>query len=84
MSQKKVDAYKEKKANREKIMKKEKRTAALRSGVMALVLIAIIGWIGVSFYGRVQRSQSAEVTETVMDATAIDSYISGLQETTEE
>lgn len=78
MSQKKVDEYKRQKANREQIMKKEKRMRALSRCVAVLVLVAIVGWLGYSVYGQVEKSQEAKVTETVMDASAIDGYLNGL------
>lgn len=78
MSQKKVDKYKEEKANRGKIIKKEKRMIRLEKTAAVLVLVAIIGWLGYSVYGQVQKSGEAKVTETVMDASAIDEYMMGL------
>ncbi len=84
MSQKKVEQYKKEKANRQQIMKREKRKAALEKGVVALVLVAIVGWLGFSAYGQVQKGQSAQVTETVMDASAIDEYLNNLQATEAE
>ncbi len=79
MSQKKVEQYKKEKANREQIMKQQKRKAALERGVAALVIVAIVGWLGFSVYGRVQKGQDAQTTETVMDASAIDGYLNGLK-----
>lgn len=79
MSQKKVDLYKEKKANREKIYKKEKMMLRIEKTIAIVVCVAIIGWIGYSVVGHFQRQQDAKETETVMDATAIDTYLNGLQ-----
>lgn len=84
MSQKKVDEYKKQKANREKIMKKEKRMLLLEKTAAALVIVAIIGWLGYSVYGQVQKSEDAKVTETVMDASAIDEYMLDLDSDTAE
>lgn len=79
MSQKKVDQYKEQKANREKIKKREKRILLLEKCVAVVVAVAIIGWLGYSTYGKIQDSKNSEVTETVMDATAVNDYLTELQ-----
>ena len=84
MSQKKVDEYKKQKVNREKIMKKEKRMLLLEKTAAVLVIVAIIGWLGYSVYGQVQKSEETKVTETVMDASAIDEYMLGLDSDTAE
>lgn len=79
MSQKKVDQYKEQKANREKIKKREKRILLLEKCVAVVVAVAIVGWLGYSTYGKIQDSKNSEVTETVMDATAVNDYLTELQ-----
>ena len=48
MSQEKVAKYKEQKANRKEIMKKEKRARIFRNAVAAVVLVAVVGWLGYS------------------------------------
>ncbi len=50
MSQAKVDKYKKDKANRKKIMAKQKRQAFLRSSILILVVIAFVGFFGYSVY----------------------------------
>ncbi|MGN0355768.1 MAG: hypothetical protein ACI4EI_11955 [Muricoprocola sp.] len=77
MSQAKVDRYKEEKANRKKIMKKEKREKLLwKIGGYAVVLV-MVGWIGFSVYDKVH----VETAETYAVATtAIDDYLAGLDE----
>lgn len=84
MSQKKVDLYKERKANREKIYKKEKMILRIEKTIAILVCVVIIGWVGYSVVGQYQKSQDAKETETVMDATAIDTYLNELQTTDTE
>ncbi len=81
MSQKKVDMYKEQKANRKNIIKKEKRTALLEKVVGVLVLAAAIGWIGFSVHTKVtdKGDVPAEVEETVVDMSALDNYLTGLE-----
>ena len=46
MSQAKVDRYKEEKANRKKIMRKEKIANRLRKCAVAVVAAALVVWIG--------------------------------------
>ena len=55
MSQEKVDRYKEEKANRAKIQKKEKRTLFLEKCAIAAVCVAAISWIGYSAYNLITR-----------------------------
>lgn len=78
MSQEKVDRYKAKKARRREIYKKEKRMLALEKLAGVLVCAAVVVWIGYSVYGKVTDAQNEKVVETVMDTTAIDDYLSGL------
>lgn len=81
MSQEKVDKYKKYKANKEKILKREKLVHRLELGAVALVCVAIIGWIGYSVYDRATTPAEGEINQTVteLDATAIDEYLTGLQ-----
>jgi len=80
MSQKKVDKYKQQKANREKIMKREKLMHRLEMTAVAVVLIALVGWFGFSIYARAQQNKPAK--EYVLDTNALDSYLNAL--TTDE
>ena len=76
MSQAKVDRYKEQKANRKEIMKKEKRMRTLRNCVATLVIVALLGWIGVSGYQMVSTDQENQAVE--VDYSAINDYLNGL------
>lgn len=76
MSQEKVAKYKEEKANRKAIMKKQKRAKILRSSIAGVVLVAVVGWIGysaVDFY-----LENRPRTEVEVDYTAITDYQQGL------
>lgn len=87
MSQKKVDAYKAQKANREKIMKKEKAILRLEKLAAAVVCVVAVCWLGYSVYDKIVSVQDTVVTETVMDVTALDDYLTDLSlqlEDTEE
>lgn len=82
MSQEKVARYKEEKANRKEIMKKERRRHFFRKSVVGILSIAVIGWIGYSAYDTFAEKkprQSAEV-----DYSEIQTYLQGLTEETAE
>ena len=78
MSQEKVDRYKERKANRKKIHKKEKRKTFLYEAVAVLLCVAIIGYIGYSVYG-LASSSSSDVAYTTVNIDAITNYESTLE-----
>ena len=78
MSQKKVDAYKEQKANRQKIMKKEKMVARIEKAIALVVCIAVVCWVGYSVHYKMTEGPDEEQIVTEMDVTALDEYISGL------
>ena len=87
MSQKKVDAYKKEKANRDKTIKREKRILLIEKMVGLVVCLAAVCWIGYSVYAKVTANQEVVVKDTVMDTSALDDYVSGLtavEETEEE
>ena len=60
MSQEKVDRYKEQKANRKEIMKKEKRQSTTRKTIAALVAVVCIGWLGYSVVDWVNRPDTSQ------------------------
>lgn len=72
MSQAKVDKYKEDKANRQEIMKKEKRNRMMWKVGGGLVALVAVAWVGYSAYGiatgDVQTELNTEVTELDVDA----------------
>lgn len=76
MSQEKVERYKKEKANRKRIMKKEKLKSRLAGACGILVCAALIGWAGYSGYVRWEASRPAKSTEINTDA--ISDYLSGL------
>lgn len=78
MSQAKVDQYKKDKANRQKIIKKQKRMHRLEMAAITLVCVLFVGWIGFSVYDKVSSNQEKETV--VFDAAAIQDYLSGLSE----
>lgn len=78
MSQEKVNRYKEEKANRKAIMKKQKRMRILRNMVTAVVIVGVLSWIGYSGYTAYVDSQPVEKAE--IDYTAVAEYLTGLAE----
>lgn len=76
MSQAKVDRYKEEKANRKKIMAKEKRKhiAAVICGWV--IAIAVVGWAGYSAYRTYENNKPMETIYANLDA--INDYVNGL------
>lgn len=84
MSQAKVDRYKQEKANRKKIMKQEKIKKAIASAAGTVVCIAVLGWIGYSAYGFYHSQKAANPTQTEVDLSAAQDYLSSLYATEEE
>ena len=78
MSQAKVDRYKQEKANRKKIMKKQRMMNILRKCVLSLAAIALVGWLGYSAYVTHESKQERAVAEVNYDA--VNNYLSGLGE----
>ena len=76
MSQKKVDSYKAGKAGRSKASRKEKLIDKLEILAWIAICVAMVGWIG--FSAKIETKQESVVTETVMDTSAIDNYVSDL------
>ena len=81
MSQEKVDRYKQEKANRKKIMKKQRLMSVLRKTVLSLVALALVGWIGYSAYDTYDSNKERKVAEINYDA--LNTYINGLTQTEE-
>lgn len=78
MSQKKVDSYKKEKANREKLIKKEKRILMLEKLAGIAICAVVVCWIGFSIYDKTQENKEAVVQETEIDTAALDEYLSSL------
>lgn len=78
MSQKKVDNYRAGKYGRAKAARKEKIIDKLEILAWIAICVAMVGWIGFSAYTKIEAKEASTVTETVMDTSAIDNYVSGL------
>lgn len=76
MSQEKVNKYKEQKANRKKIIKKEKAKHFFRKCMVGIVGVALIGWLGYSAYGIYDSNRPKQTAE--VDYTAITDYQTSL------
>ena len=89
MSQKKVDAYKARKSTRGRADKKEKMMFTLEMFAWAFICVVVVAWIGYSAYVKVVGTKAEVVQNTVLDTSALDNYISGIdtgedEDTTEE
>lgn len=65
MSQAKVDKYKKDKANRKKIIAKQKRVAALQKFAFAVVSLALVAFIVASAYFKWFKDDKESTTENV-------------------
>lgn len=68
MSQKKVEHYKKEKANRKKIMKKQKIESTLTKTALIAVCIGLLGWAGYSGYSMWDAKRPAKSTEIHLEA----------------
>ena len=78
MSQKKVDAYKARKGQHNKADKKEKMLFGLEMFAWVFICVVIVAWIGYSAYVKVAGTKAEVVQNTVLDTSALDNYISGI------
>ena len=78
MSQKKVDNYRAGKYGRSNASRKERIIDKLEILAWIAICVAMVGWIGFSAYTKIEAKEASTVTETVMDTSAIDNYVSGL------
>ncbi|HIU74286.1 MAG TPA: hypothetical protein IAC62_00220 [Candidatus Pelethocola excrementipullorum] len=83
MSQEKVEKYKQDKANRQKIMRREKLIRRIEYGGSAIVLLALIVWFSFAVYKNVEAGNASRATTTEMDATAVQEYINNLNSSSE-
>ena len=68
MSQAKVDARKNEKANRKETMKKEKIKKRITAVISCCVAILVVAWIGVSINNSITAKQDKEVVQMNVDA----------------
>lgn len=78
MSQEKVDRYKAEKANRKKIMARERRMHLLAVVCGWVVVIGIVGWAGYSAYNIYENSKPMETIYANLDP--INDYMQSLTE----
>lgn len=81
MSQAKVDKYKEYKANKKEIIKKENNKRRMEYALAGIILAAFIGWIGYGIgVSAVDRIQNGAASYTELDVTALNDYLSTISE----
>lgn len=78
MSQKKVDQYKKEKANRKKILKREKMQRRAAAIGATIVSAAIVVWVGYSAFGYFSKQDDSAPIQTEVDLSAITEYMNGL------
>ena len=78
MSQEKVGRYKKEKANREKIMRRERWITRLEVTAFVVVLATLIGWFSDAVYQNSEAEKKANRTTetTTMNVTDIQNYLS--------
>lgn len=81
MSQEKVDRYKQEKANRKQIMRKQKAMGIVRKLILAVVAIALVGWLGYSAFDIYESGKERVVAEVNYDA--VTNYLNNMSATTE-
>lgn len=64
MSQAKVEQYKKDKANRKKLMKREKQKRILEYSICGILAALVLVWIGFSIYQKVQPAAAPENAAT--------------------
>ena len=77
MSQAKVDAYKNEKANRKETIKRDKRMGVIRALIASCLVIALVAWAGVSLYGNISNQERSQAI--VVDYEDVAGYINSLQ-----
>lgn len=78
MSQEKVERYKKEKANRKKIIKKQRIMSVVRKTVLTLAAFALVGWLGYSAYQTHEAGKPRAVAEVNYDA--VNNYLSKLSQ----
>ncbi|MFA9378089.1 MAG: hypothetical protein ACERKZ_15295 [Lachnotalea sp.] len=76
MSQEKVERYKKEKANRKKIIKKEKMKMFATKISVGIVFLVAVGWIGYSAYNVVESNKPETVVSVNLDS--VNEYMAGL------
>jgi len=76
MSQAKVERYKKEKANRKKIMAKEKAKRIAGRICAWVILLVIVGWAGYTGYQYYEDNKPTKTFYT--DVSALSDYLSGL------
>ena len=80
MSQEIVNRYKKDKANRQKIMKREKIIRRLEITIAAVVVVGLLIWFGTAVYQNsvAVAEDNADTVTTSLDVSAMDEYLTGL------
>ncbi len=80
MSQEKVDRNKEAKQNRKKTVAKERRNRRITLICGSVLAVALVVWVGVSGYNKIQENREETVVSTGVNVEALGNYLDGLAE----
>jgi len=81
MSQEKVNRYKEEKANRKAILRKERIKSMVRKIILLVLSVALVGWVGFSAYYTWENNRPRDMVTVNYDS--ITGYLQSLVETEE-
>ncbi len=81
MSQEKVDRYKKEKANRKQIMRRQKIMNYVRTAIVGVVAVVIVGWVGFSAYRTYDENRETESVS--IDYSALDNLETSIAEADE-
>lgn len=76
MSQAKVDRYKKEKANRKKIMAREKAQRVAGTIAAWVIIVGIVGWAGYTGYQYIEKNKPVQTFYCNTDS--IDDYLTNL------
>ena len=76
MSQAKVDHNKELKKNRKKIVKRQKMERTVSRTILAIIIVAAIGFVGYSGYGVYEKAHEDDpIVTNKVDISAVTDYL---------
>ena len=78
MSQRKGEQYKQEKANRKQIMRRQRIMSVVRKCTAAAVAVVLIGWLGFSVYDSYTSNQERRTVAVNYDS--VTDYLNGLYE----
>ena len=81
MSQEKVNRYKEEKANRKALLRKERIKSMVRKIILLVLSVALVGWVGFSAFYTWENNRPRDMVTVNYDS--ITGYLQSLADTEE-